>query len=92
MPTRQRIDTVIAILEECQNDKQKFIDIYLSLDTRVRKVIQNAFYRGLTQGKIARNHPVIVHQRGGINVIEINAYDIYDSLYIIKHLIDHKGE
>ncbi len=88
MPTRQRIDTVMIILEGCQNDKQRFIDIYLSLDTRVRKVIQNAFYRGLTQGRVARNHPVIVHKRGGINVIEINAYDTYDSLYIIKGLIN----
>lgn len=91
MLTKRKIDNVISVLEGLQNNKQQFIDLYCALNQEVRKVIENAFYAGMTRNQVARNHQIIVHKKNGINIIEINALDIYDSLYIIKQFIDHKG-
>ena len=72
-----------------QEERDKFCYLYYALDYDVRKKIENAFYRALTQGLIERKEPVVVQKKGGINYIRVHVNDILDNINIIKHGINN---
>lgn len=74
---------------EVQEDRDRFCYLYLALDYDVRKKIENAFYRALSQGLIERKESVVVQRKGGINYIRVHVNDILDNINIIKHGINN---
>ena len=61
----------------------------MALEYNVRKKIENAYYKALSQRLVERKNDVVVQKQGGINYIRVHVNDILDNINIIKHLIDY---
>ena len=73
---------------EIPAERDRFCYLYLALEYNVRKKIENAYYKALSQGLIVRRENVVVQRRGGINYISVHVNDILSNINIIKHLIE----
>ena len=80
--------SLLDVNTDVQEERDKFTYFYVALDYDVRKRIENAFYKALTQGLIERNQKVLVQKKDGINYIRVHVEDILDNINIIKHLIE----
>ena len=81
------IDLLNADMDSKQ-ERDKFTYFYLALDYDVRKCIENAFYKALSQRLVERKQSVIIQKNGSVNYIRVHVNDIMDNLTIIKHLIE----
>ena len=73
---------------EVPAERDQFGYLYLALEYNVRKKIENAYYKALSQGLIVRREDVVVQRRDGINYISVHVNDILSNINIIKHLIE----
>ena len=88
----QVVFDLLNINLELQEDRDKFAYIYLALDYDIRKLIEKAFYKALSQQLVERKEDIIVQKSGSINYIRVHVNDIMDSLHIIKHYIQPRKE
>lgn len=72
-----------------QEERDQFCYLYMALEYNVRKKIENAYYKALSQRLVERKNDVVVQKQGGINYIRVHVNDILDNINIIKHLIDY---
>tara|TARA_R110002020_G_C16122205_1_gene760424 strand:- start:395 stop:688 length:294 start_codon:yes stop_codon:yes gene_type:complete len=80
--------SLLDVDNEIPAERDQFCYLYLALEYNVRKKIENAYYKALSQGLIVRRENVVVQRRGGINYISVHVNDILSNINIIKHLIE----
>lgn len=86
---------IISLLDvdvDQQEERDQFCYLYLALEYNVRKKIENAYYKALSQGLVERKNDVVVQKKDGINYIRVHVNDILDNINIIKHLIEPTRE
>jgi hypothetical protein len=71
-----------------QQDSDKFIYYYLSLDKDIKKRIENAYYRAYTKKLLDKEYPEIIHhEENGLIHIEVHPQDILSNVEIIKKIL-----
>tara|TARA_R110000782_G_scaffold151996_1_gene244661 strand:+ start:324 stop:629 length:306 start_codon:yes stop_codon:yes gene_type:complete len=90
---QQKIDkfgnfTVSLFDIDNQQDSDRFIYYYLSLDKPIKKKIENAFYQAYTKKLLDKEQPDIIHHtENGITHIEVHPKDILSNIEIIKKIL-----
>ena len=94
---QQKIDkfgnfTVSLFDIDNQQDSDRFIYYYLSLDKEVKKIIENAFYRCFTQKLLTDQNPEIIkHEENGVTYIEVHPKDILANIEVIKKVLSSES-
>ena len=71
-----------------QQDSDKFIYYYLSLDKAIKKRIENAYYTAYTKKLLDKEYPEIIHhEENGLTHIEVHPQDILSNVEIIKKIL-----
>lgn len=71
-----------------QQDSDKFIYYYLSLNKAIKKKIENAYYTAYTKKLLGKEYPEIIHhEENGLTHIEVHPQDILSNIEIIKKIL-----
>ena len=80
--------TVSLLDINTQQDSDRFIYYYLSLDKAIKKKIENAYYTAYTKKLLDKEYPEIIHhEENGLTHIEVHPQDILSNVEIIKKIL-----